>query len=201
MKGVLEIPKRKRDGAATREKILAEALALFAKKGFDASSVKDISTAVGVADAALYRHFPSKDDIAHAVFSRHYGALADEIELIGKRHNSIAPIIDELIDLLCSLFDEQPDVFTFILINQHNHLRFVGLSGNPVEEVTSIMRRAIARREIGISDPDLATGIALGAAIQPAIFHLYGRLTGKLADNRDEISAAISRALEINPGR
>ena len=186
---------RRRDGAATREKILAEALRLFAHKGYDATSIKDISAAVGVADAALYRHFPSKDDIAQAVFARHYRALANEIEAIAGAHKSFAPILDDLIALLCRLYDEQPDVFTFILINQHNHLRHIGFSGNPVEAVSSIMRHACERGDIAIKEPDLAAAIALGAAIQPAIFHLYGRLAGTLEDHRPALSAAIWRAL------
>ena len=201
---MLSVPgakKRKRDGAATREKILAEALVLFAEKGFDATSVKDISSAVGVADAALYRHFPSKEELAHAVFKRHYSALAGQIAEIGNSHGAIGPIMDGLVELLCRTFDDEPNAFTFILINQHNHLRFVGLSDNPVEEVATIMRKAIANGEIAIDDPDLAAAIALGVAIQPAIFHLYGRLHGKLADIRHHITEAVYRALGIRSGQ
>lgn len=37
--------------------------------------------------------------------------------------------------LFCALFDEEPDVFAFILLNQHAHLRFVTGDGNAVEEL------------------------------------------------------------------
>lgn len=189
--------KRRRDGAATREKIMTESLRLFAQKGFDATSVKDISNAVGVADAALYRHFPSKDDIAQEVFDRHYKSLANEILEIAKANDKIRPTINAMISMLCSLYDEHPDVFTFILINQHNHLRYVGFTENPVEEIANIMRAAIAGEEINISDPNLAAAIALGAAIQPAIFYIYDRLHGNLSDHKDEISASVCRALGV----
>lgn len=36
---------------------------LFAEKGFEATSMRDISTAAGVSKALLYHHFSSKDDI------------------------------------------------------------------------------------------------------------------------------------------
>ncbi|MCC2095580.1 MAG: TetR/AcrR family transcriptional regulator [Hyphomicrobiales bacterium] len=198
MSAATEPKRRKRDGAATRESILAQALRLFARKGFDATSVKDIAAAVGVADAALYRHFPSKDDIAQAVFSRHYRALADEIEAIASANQHIASTLDELIALLCRLYDRDPDVFTFILINQHNHLRHVGFSGNPVEVISAIMRRACERKEILVSDPELAAAIALGAAIQPAIFHMYGRLGGTLSEHSGDIIASVRRALGVS---
>ncbi|MGE3247786.1 MAG: TetR/AcrR family transcriptional regulator [Beijerinckiaceae bacterium] len=188
---------RKRDGAATREKILAEALRLFAHRGYDATSIRDISTAVGVADAALYRHFPSKEEIASAVFVRHYSALAGRISQIATRPQPTAAIVNDLIALLCDLFDAEQDVFTFLLIHQYDHLRYVELSGNPVEEITAIMRAGIERGDIRVASAELAAAVALGAAIQPAVFTLYGRLKGPLTEKQEEIANAVSRALGL----
>ena len=75
--------KRVRDGARTRLAIEREALRLFAAKGVDGASIKDISAAVGVVDAALYRHFASKEEMAQAIFAQHYGALAQAITTVG----------------------------------------------------------------------------------------------------------------------
>ena len=47
--------KHKRDSVATRARIEKEALRLFAEKGVDGATIRDLSLAVGVADAALYR--------------------------------------------------------------------------------------------------------------------------------------------------
>ena len=192
--------KRRRDGAATKEKILAEALHLFAGKGYDATSIKEISKAVGVADAALYRHFPSKEEIASAVFSRHYSALAKDIAAIATTETRTDRIVDRLVELLCTLFDEEPDVFRFLLIHQHDHLRYVGQQDNPVEEIVTIMRAGIARGEIAIADASLAAAIALGAAVQPAVFILYGRLAGPLGARREDIGEAVRRGLGIPGG-
>ena len=49
-------PRHARDGAATRARIETESLRLFAAKGVDGATIRDISAAVGVADAALYRY-------------------------------------------------------------------------------------------------------------------------------------------------
>ncbi len=66
---------RLRDGAATRAKIEREALRLFAEKGVEGATIRDLSQAVGVADAALYRYFGSKEQIASDLFRTHYGRL------------------------------------------------------------------------------------------------------------------------------
>ena len=48
---------------STREKIIEVSLELFAKRGFSGVSVRDIASAVGVRESALYKHFKNKQDI------------------------------------------------------------------------------------------------------------------------------------------
>lgn len=186
---------RPRDGAATRAKIEKEALRLFAEKGVEGATIRDLSQAVGVADAALYRYFGSKEQIASDLFRAHYGALAEKIAAIAERDLPFARAARELVKLFCALFDEEPDVFAFILLNQHAHLRFVTQDGNAVEELRRIMRRAIERGEIAMTDADLAAATALGAVLQPAVFKLYGRLPGPLSARADDLAQAAARAV------
>lgn len=47
----------------TREIILEEALNLFAVKGYQSVTVKEIAKAVGIKDSSLYKHFASKQAI------------------------------------------------------------------------------------------------------------------------------------------
>ena len=187
-------PVRARDGAATRARIEKEALRLFAEKGVEGATIRDLSQAVGVADAALYRYFGSKEAIAAELFTRHYGALAKRVAEIGAREQPFADCVAALVDLLCGLFDEAPDVFAFILLNQHAHLRFVQKDENVVEELRAIMARAMARGDIPEGDPDLAAAMALGAVLQPAVFKLYGRLEGSLRDRTALLTRAALQA-------
>lgn len=46
-----------------KKDILQAAMCLFATKGIDGISVKEIGEAAGVTDAAIYKHFKSKDAI------------------------------------------------------------------------------------------------------------------------------------------
>lgn len=59
--------KRKR-GIQTTNKILEEAAALFARKGFDGVSVHEIAEAVGIKESSLYNHFSGKAPILEALF-------------------------------------------------------------------------------------------------------------------------------------
>ena len=57
-------------GSETRNKILDESLKLFALKGFNAVSVRDIAKAVGIRMSSLYNYYASKDDLLEDVLAR-----------------------------------------------------------------------------------------------------------------------------------
>src|ERR671928_2106576 len=51
----------------TRTRIQEVALALFATRGYDATSLQEIASALDVTKAALYYHFPSKSELLHSL--------------------------------------------------------------------------------------------------------------------------------------
>ncbi|MEX2159115.1 MAG: helix-turn-helix domain-containing protein [Dehalococcoidia bacterium] len=52
---------------ARTQDILASALDMFARKGVDQTTMQDIATEAGISAGAIYRYFPSKDDLLRAV--------------------------------------------------------------------------------------------------------------------------------------
>ncbi len=56
--------------AATRERILDAAEALFAEHGLAGTAVRDIARDVGLTAASLYNHFDGKQDLYEAVLER-----------------------------------------------------------------------------------------------------------------------------------
>ena len=68
--------KRIRDAVATEKRILDAAEELFARRGLDAVTTKEIAAGAGVAVGAIYHHFPSKDAIYAAVVNRAFGGAS-----------------------------------------------------------------------------------------------------------------------------
>jgi AcrR family transcriptional regulator len=58
------VPRRNAD---TREDIRAVALELFAENGFEQTSLRQIAERLGITKAALYYHYPSKDELLSAL--------------------------------------------------------------------------------------------------------------------------------------
>jgi AcrR family transcriptional regulator len=62
--------KKAKKSEATRARVLDCALALFRKRGFDKTTMRDVADAAGLALGAAYYYFPSKDAILLAWYAR-----------------------------------------------------------------------------------------------------------------------------------
>ena len=64
-------PSFKEQMLVAREEAIVQAVnRLLAEKGFEAMTVDEVAAAVGIAKASLYKHFPSKEDLAAAAMVR-----------------------------------------------------------------------------------------------------------------------------------
>ena len=62
---------RNADGQRTRQAILDAALDLFADKGYFGTSLRDVASAVGVRESALYNYFAGKEALFDALLDAH----------------------------------------------------------------------------------------------------------------------------------
>jgi len=67
---------RKRAQKNTRTDILELSVPLFAKHGYDGVSMRDLAQIVGVQQAALYHHFPSKEQLYFDAVAHEFGKKA-----------------------------------------------------------------------------------------------------------------------------
>lgn len=67
--------RRRRDAAATRESLLHAAAEVFAERGFERTTVREVAARAGVNQALLFRYFGSKHDLFARVLTRQSGAL------------------------------------------------------------------------------------------------------------------------------
>ena len=68
-------PSRRYGGERTAERILDAAEELFAERGYEGTTLRDVATRVGVRPPSLYNHFASKDALYAAVLERGIGPV------------------------------------------------------------------------------------------------------------------------------
>jgi AcrR family transcriptional regulator len=70
-------------GEDVRGHIQRVALELFIEEGYDKTSLREIAEKLGVTKAALYYHFPTKDDIVASLIERRIEAVGELLDWAG----------------------------------------------------------------------------------------------------------------------
>jgi len=91
--------------AGTRERILDVALKLFATRGYEGTSIRDIAEQMHMTKAAIYYHFPAKDQILANIL---FPALGRLDALLSAHDAAEGPIdlrglVGELIDVIAEV--------------------------------------------------------------------------------------------------
>ncbi|MFZ2089806.1 MAG: TetR/AcrR family transcriptional regulator [Desulfobaccales bacterium] len=187
-----------KDGKATKARISRAALNLFVEKGVAETTVRDIAEAAGVAEGTLYRHFAGKDDLAWELYATNYAAFAGELDRRQQEMDKLADKIGVMVEHFCTFFDQDPVLFSYLLLAQHDYLKRVPPEmPNPVELVHQLIWRAMAEGEIAPGDAAAAAAMVMGIVLQSAVFKIYGRITANLGSLADTLTAACLRVLNV----
>ena len=187
-----------RDGRATRQKIHQEALKQFVEKGVAETTVRDLAHAAGIAEGTLYRHYESKDSLVWDLFSSNYKVFAQQLTAIQKRHPNFPARLSATISEFCRFFDDDPMLFRFLMLTQHQALpRVENDDDNPVEVIQKMIVSAMKRGEIAKRSPGLAANLLLGLVLQPAVGLVYGRIKPPLSQYAETITQASLRVLKV----
>lgn len=93
--------------------MLCEALQLFANKGLSATSIRDIASATGLSNPALYKHFRTKDELALVLFERLYRSHLLSLQKDVERESGFHKKFRAFLQNRLHAFDEYPDATIF----------------------------------------------------------------------------------------
>ena len=94
-----------------RDAILRAALPLFAVRGFEGTTTRELATAAGVTEPILYRHFPGKAELFAAVLGGAADRVQATLEAAIEGHASAPARMRALADGLESLLSAHEDDF------------------------------------------------------------------------------------------
>jgi AcrR family transcriptional regulator len=185
-------------GEDTKERIEKAAIRVFVRKGIAGASMRDIAGEAGVSLGAIYNHFPSKEELAWALFSRSWGEIGKALRERAKGAKALAQQVRAMVRYVFESFDEDWELVTYVFLSRHEHLRHVtGNMPNPHLAFRITIVEAMARGEIPRQEPDLATAMVMGAIIQVIDVKILGRVRGKLSGQVDAVAGACARLLGV----
>jgi len=182
-----------------RHKVRDAAVALFAQKGVRATTVKDIARSAGVSEGALYRHWPSKEELAADLFAAEYTAMSQSLR--DAAGSGPAPErLRRVIGHAFQLVEDAPDRARFLLLSQHESLPLVPKGQEtPVDVIGGIVADGIAEGSIVPADREALAHIVIGAIVLNLQSQVYGRQTAPLTALAGSIADALLNGI-ATPG-
>jgi AcrR family transcriptional regulator len=171
-----------RDGSQTKKLIDKTALRLFVEKGVTATTIKDIAGTANIAEGTIYRHYPSKKQLAWELFANNMVALAQALDRSQQPHQTLKDKLAAIINYVCSFHDADPILFRYLLLDHHGHIpKMTPDMPSPVRVLKHAITQKMAAGEIPPGDGDLLTAMILGLILQVSVFKVYGVIDQSLA--------------------
>lgn len=151
----------------TKRKIFETAMKLFAEKGYEATSVEEITATVGVAKGTLYYHFSSKEEIYNFLIEEGMKLLHNSIEI--KTENLVDPIAKLRAVIIIQLkVIMKYDEFITILLSQiwgtnSRHQQFREYIYEYIDEIKTIIDEGIEKKVLKECDSNLMASSIFGA--------------------------------------
>ena len=171
--------------------ILKVAARLFAERGYDATSVREIVAAAGVTKPTLYYHFGSKQGLAEALIRRPHVELVGELRALLEREVDPVRLLRETLETHLRFCRDDPDLarFFFALKSSPEGASLAEGMCRLGQEMKQVMADGFARlAELGLVDPGRLDGLERmfrGLILVSILdFLRYGRpLAADLADD------------------
>lgn len=96
-----------------KQRILQEALRLFAERGLAATTIRDIALATGYTNPALYKHFETKEALALALFERCYREQLARVSGAIRNEEGFEVRFHAFLQAFAELFDAHPHAVIF----------------------------------------------------------------------------------------
>jgi AcrR family transcriptional regulator len=182
-------PKAGGEGKGTRPAILAAARKVFARRGFDRTSIRDIADSARVNTAMIYYHFQDKADLFRSILDVSFAELEkiwdDEIfHRPASAREKLAVYIDKFIRFEHESEDLRRIFLTdFRVFSEHAKWTADRFFSESYKRLVRILKDGMKTGELRSFDPSLAVMTLIGMIVHTFMFRpISEHVTGKKLD-------------------
>ncbi len=148
----------------TKRKIFETSMKLFAEKGYDATSIEEITATVGVAKGTLYYHFSSKEEIFNFLVEEGVKLLKNSIAIKTDKLENSLDKLRAIVLIQIKILVKYEDFITIILSqiwgNDERSQMCRKYVFEYIQMIEEIVKKGIQRGEIIEGDSNvIASGI------------------------------------------
>lgn len=152
-----------------RNQLVATALKLFAEKGVENTSIKDIATEAGVAQGLIYHYFRSKDHLLDAIIGQYNPVPELGKILLNADERPAREVLTEVGMRAYQLLDERSEVTKVVFREAFTRAEirrgFRMLQAVGISLLTRYLTARIAAGELRPHDPEVTARMLVGSLI------------------------------------
>ena len=173
--------RRAQQAAERREHLVDTALHVFARKGWDATSIPDLAQAAGVAQGLMYHYFRNKEELLQAVIERHNFLSELQGLLTVSVNRPATQVLPEVAENFEALLQQKRDLIQIFVREALSNAEIArhkdALIGGGVELLTSYIRARIAIGELRPHEPSLTARTLLYTIFMSQVIYVCEQMS------------------------
>jgi AcrR family transcriptional regulator len=161
---------RKLRAEQTRTIIVKAAAELFDRYGYDSASLRDIVARAKVAKGAVYFHFPTKEDLAHAIMDLQHSSFSRAMADMDRKGYSSLEVLIRATFEMAQQIGRCPVARASLRLS----INGVSLSRPSHDPVRDWMESAAGRLGAARREADIDAEVEVGGAARALVYFLVG---------------------------
>ena len=187
----------------TKRKIFETSMKLFAEKGYDATSIEEITATVGVAKGTLYYHFSSKEEIFNFLVEEGMKLLKNSIEIKTSKFDNVIDKIRAIILIEIKVLVKYEHIITIILTQfwgpESRNLSWQSYVLDYVITVEDIIKEGMKKNEIPNGNAKIMASTIFSLTYSVLVYKLQSGQTLNVQELYNEYQDIIINGL-LNTG-
>ena len=183
-------------GEGKRGDLLLASLELFSTRGYDRVSVRDIAKQAGVSEAALYKHFAGKEELALYIFRIIIGEYTRQVRVVVQQGGSAIERLIHVQKLTYNLYQADEMSIRFALLSQYQFWDLVDDEIKPHFLLRQLLAEGMTNREIPKRPVYLWISLYSGLMLEPLIqYPFFGDEFPDWEEFSSQVGKSIGRIL------
>jgi TetR/AcrR family transcriptional regulator, fatty acid metabolism regulator protein len=176
--------------ADKRRVILAAAVRVFGRQGFQTTRMADVAREAGVAYGLVYHYFGSRDAVLQAVFREAWGRLLAAVSLAEETGKTAVEQLELVVRIVLRVWRDEPDLVR-LLVREVTRSRHLSDELDEIGRAFASLERIVRRgQDDGTFRADVDARLAAWMLYGALEEILTGWVLGQLPDDADAVAAA-----------
>ena len=189
----------------TKRKIFETSMKLFAEKGYDATSIEEITATVGVAKGTLYYHFASKEEIFNFLVSEGVKLLQNSVDIKTSKYHNYIDKVKAIVLIEIKIVQKYENLITILLSqfygketrNQKCQMHVYEY----IEQIEEIVKEGINKGEIKQGDPKAIASEIYGLICSTLVYKLRNQDNFDISKIYKEFERTVIEGLKIKESK